>query len=227
MPNTPINVQYFFSELLKKSVANEIVNEILKPDFDREAVNVDFHIKEGKMSCSKPWNTQIQFDADNSPYCQKVLKYLSEAEDPSKDDIAFFELWRISLNYSIENIITDKFKTQVMNLVFRENSEELDPISRFKVIDVDITNRPENDRVLVVKKEAPQGLQTSPITAELMLEVESTGRDINDIIAEKKKNGDSRYKWVTSATWRKHFYDITVSLMVDYLPQPMPSNSIK
>ena len=37
MPNTPINVQYFFSELLKKSVANEIVNEILKPDFDREA----------------------------------------------------------------------------------------------------------------------------------------------------------------------------------------------
>jgi hypothetical protein len=118
----------------------------------------------------------------------------------------------------------DSFKSNVRKLVFGEDSPEVFPLNTIKVYDIDITNRPENDKVLVVKKEAPQGIQTHPVTAELIKEHEETGRDVSEIIAEKKKNEDIRYKWVTGATWRKHFYDITVSFMIDYTPNQYPSS---
>ena len=223
MNNAPIKLQEFFSELLKQSVAKEIFNVISNPEFPREAVNVDFHIKDGKMSASKPWNTQFQFDADSLVECQKVLHYLTVAEDPTKEDIDIFENWRLSLSSEISFLCNEAFRSNIRKLVFGEDNKEVFPLRIVKVFDVDITNRPENDKVLVVKKEAPQGTQTHPITAELMMEFEQTGRDVNEIIAEKKKNEDIRYKWVTSATWRKHFYDITVSFMIDYTPIQYPS----
>lgn len=223
MNNTPVKLQDFFSELLKQSVAKEIFNVISNPEFPQEAVNVDFHIKDGKMKSSKPWNTQFQFDADSLVECQKVLHYLTIAEDPTKEDIDIFENWRLSLSNEIASLCNNDFRSNVRKLVFGEDSKDVFPLRVIKVYDVDITNRPENDKVLVVKKEAPQGTQTHPITAELMMECEQSGRDVNDIIAEKKKNEDIRYKWVTSATWRKHFYDITVSFMIDYTPIQYPS----
>lgn len=224
MNNTPVKLQEFFSELLKQSVAKEIFNVISNPNFSQDAVNVDFHIKDGKMRSTKPWNTQFQFDSDDLVECKKVLHYLTIAEDPTKEDIDTFEQWRISLSNELSSLCNEAFRSNVRKLVFGEDNKDVFPLNIIKVYDIDITNRPENDRVLVVKKEAPQGVQTHPVTAELMKECEETGRDVNDIIAEKKKNEDIRYKWITSATWRKHFYDITVSLMIDYTPNQYPAS---
>lgn len=225
---TPNSVQQFFSESLQQLVTNEILNEIQREDFPKENVSVDFYLKEGKMRCSKPWNTQFQFDADNLVHCKSILNFLIESEDPLDEDISFFEEWRSGLSSLINDKISNSFKSQIRNLVFQENNEDLFPINFIKVIDVDITNRPENDMVLVVRKDAPQGIQTQSVTAELIKEWEETGKDVNEIIEEKKKNENSKYKWVTSASWRKHFYDITVSLMIDYTPnlKPLVNNSI-
>jgi len=223
MNSTPIDVNKFFSETMKQLVASEILKDMLRPDFSRDAVNVDFHIKEGKMRCTKPWNTQFQFDAENLESCKEILRYLANAEDPTQDDISYFESWRIDLAKVLEITLHDKFRSQVRNLVFGEDIPEVFPLINIRVVDIDITNRPENDQVLVVRKDAPQGVQTQPVTAELMKEFEETGKDINDIIADKKKNDDPKYQWVTSATWRKHFYDITISFMIDYTPNIIPS----
>jgi hypothetical protein len=195
MNHTPIKVQEFFSELLKKSVAKEIFNVISNSNFPQEAVNVDFHVKDGKMRSTKPWNTQFQCDADSMVECKKVLHYLTIAEDPTKEDIDTFENWRMDLAKELLLLCDDSFKSNVRKLVFGEDSPEVFPLNTIKVYDIDITNRPENDKVLVVKKEAPQGIQTHPVTAELIKEHEETGRDVSEIIAEKKKNEDIRYNY--------------------------------
>jgi hypothetical protein len=227
MNSTPIDVNKFFSETMKQLVADELLKEMLHPDFSRDAVNVDFYIKDGKMRSSKPWNTQFQFDADNLESSKEILHYLANAEEPTQEDISYFESWRIDLSRVVETTLNDEFRSQVRNLVFGENIPEVFPLTKIKVTDIDITNRPENDRVLVVRKDAPQNVQTQPVTAALIKEFEETGKDVNDIIADKKKNDDPKYRWITSATWRKHFYDITVSFMIDYTPNinPSPNNN--
>lgn len=213
-PNTV--TQQFFSTLLTQSVVSEILLKISSQDFPIEAVNVDFHVKNGKMSCSNNWNTQFQFDSNQLEYCSKVIKYLGETDDPQKDDINFFENWRKDLSKCLTKEINDTFKSNVRRIIFGEDNNILFPIRTIEVTDIDITSRPENDRVLVVRKDTPPGIQTQPVTESLIKEYEKTQKDVNEIIAEKKKNNDQDYMWITSATWTKHFYDITVSLMVDY-----------
>ena len=70
---------------MKQLVADELLKEMLHPDFSRDAVNVDFYIKDGKMRSSKPWNTQFQFDADNLESSKEVLHYLANAEEPTQE----------------------------------------------------------------------------------------------------------------------------------------------
>jgi len=216
MENSNIVTQQFFSDLLKQSVVSEILLKISSQDFPKEAVNVNFHIKSGKMSCSNNWNTQFQFDSNDLESCSRVIKYLGETDNPQEDDIIFFEKWRTDLSVMLSSALNDTFKTNVRKLIFGEDNDTLFPIRTIEVVDIDITSRPDNDKVLVVRKDTPQGIQTQPVTENLIKEYERTQKDVNEIIAEKKKNNDQDYMWITSATWTKHFYDITVSLMVDY-----------
>lgn len=191
----------------------------MEKDFPKEAVNIDFHLKEGKMHCSKPWNTQFQLDADNLAVSKSVIEMMSSSEEPSKEEILHFEKWREDLSVSIQSLLGEEFRSHVRSLVFEMNDKELFPMTTIRVVDSEITSRPENDKVLVVRKDAPQGEYTPPVTLELLKEFEESGKDVNEIISDKKKNGDSKYKWVTSASWRKHFYDITISMMIDYSPR--------
>ena len=141
---------------------------------------------------------------------------MGETDNPQEDDIIFFEKWRTDLSVMLSSALNDAFKTNVRKLIFGEDNDTLFPIRTIEVVDIDITSRPDNDKVLVVRKDTPQGIQTQPVTENLIKEYERTQKDVNEIIAEKKKNNDQDYMWITSATWTKHFYDITVSLMVDY-----------
>lgn len=216
-----IDIQTFFSDNLTKSVIKEIYNTISSKDFPKDQVNIDFHIKEGKMVCSKPWNTQFLFDSDSLSSCTSVLDFLGHSVDPSNEDIIFFEKWREGCNSKLENIIDDNFRKSCLKIVFDIEDLSVFPLDRIKVIDIDISQRPENDKVLIVRKDAPRGVNTPQVTSEIMKAYEE-GININQFIISKKENGDSKYKYVTSAEWRKHFYDITVSMMIDYTPRNTP-----
>lgn len=221
MNTNDIDIQTFFSDNLTKLVVQEIYETISSKNFPREQVNIDFHIKEGKMVCSRPWNTQFVFDSDSLSNCNSVVDFLGFAGDPSNEDVIFFEKWRDGCSLQLEKIIDDNFRKNCLKIVF--DMEELDvfPLDRIKVVDIDISQRPENDKVLVVRKDAPKGIHTPPVTSEIMKAYED-GIDIDQFINHRKENGDSKYKYVTSAEWRKHFYDITVSMMVDYTPRDTP-----
>ena len=209
------------SEDLTKLVVNEIYNTISRIDFPRNQVNVDFHLKDGKMTCSKPWNTQFCFDADGLQYCKSIIDYLGNTNDPTNEDVIAFERWRESCNKALEALVDFNFRKTCLKTVFDIDDIDTFPLDKIKVVDIDITQRPENDKVLVVRKDAPQGINTPPVTSEIMKAYEE-GLDVNDFIYKMKENGNLKYKYVTSAEWRKHFYDITVSIMADYTPRKSP-----
>ena len=211
-------VQSFFSENLTKSFINEIYSKISSSTFPDSQVNVDFHIKEGKMSCTKPWNTQFCMDSDDMEAAKSIIEFLGSCDEPSGDEIKEFESWRESCSKKLENMLDNSFKKNCLRIVFDTDDLSSFPLNTVKVYDVDITQRPENDKVLVVRKDAPKGINTPPVTAELMAAYENDGIELNEFIMQKKKDGDLKYKYVTSAEWRKHFYDITISMMIDYSP---------
>jgi hypothetical protein len=215
------NVQTFLSEDLTKLVANEIYITMSDTKFPRNQVNVDFHLKEGKMVCSKPWNTQFCFDADGLNHCKSIIDYLGNTNDPTHEEVIAFESWRQNLSKSIESLINDKFRKACLKVVFDIEDIEAFPLQTIRIVDVDITQRPENDKVLVVRKDTPKGINAPPVTSEIMKAYEE-GLDVNDFIHKMKENGNLKYKYVTSAEWRKHFYDITVSIMADYTPRKSP-----
>lgn len=218
-------VQSFFSENLTKSFIDEIYSKITSPLFPDSQVNVDFHIKEGKMSCTKPWNTQFCMDSDDMEAAKRIVEFLGSCEDPSSDDIKEFEEWRVSCAQKLQDLLDDSFRKNCLRIVFDTDDMMSFPLKTLKVYDIDITQRPENDKVLVVRKDAPNGISTPPVTAEIMAAFENEGIELNDFIMKKKKSGDLKYKYVTSAEWRKHFYDITISMMIDYSPSKPQINS--
>jgi hypothetical protein len=216
-------VQSFFSENLTKSFIDEIYSKISSPEFPDSQVNVDFHIKEGKMSCSKPWNTQFCMDTDDMESANSIIDFLGSCEDPSSSDIKEFETWREACSKKLQDVIDNSFRKNCLRIVFDTDDILSFPLNTIRVYDIDITQRPENDKVLVVRKDAPNGINTPPVTAEIIEAYENEGVDLNDFIIKKKESGDLKYKYVTSAEWRKHFYDITISMMIDYSPARPPN----
>lgn len=219
MSNLKVNVQHFFSDELKVLLIDELESILCDSNFPKNQVNVDFHIKEGKMKCSKPWNTQFSFDSDSLDVSKKIINFLGEGEDPAREDIEYFESWRNSCCSALESRLNDNFRKNCVKLVFETEDISTFPLKTIKVIDIDITQRPENDKVLVVRKDTPKGVHSQPVTSEIIEAYEIHGIDINEFIKDKKNKGDFKYKYITSAEWRKHFYDITVSLMIDYSPE--------
>lgn len=216
-------IQSFFSENLTKSFIHEIYSKISSPNFPDHQVNVDFHIKEGKMMCTKPWNTQFCMDSDDMETAKSIVDFLGSCEDPSGEEIREFETWRESCSQKLQHLIDDSFRKNCLSIVFDTDDITSFPLKHIIVKDIDITQRPENDKVLVVRKDAPSGINTPPVTAEIMAAYENEGVDLNDFIIKKKESGDLKYKYVTSAEWRKHFYDITISMMIDYSPARPPN----
>ena len=87
--------------------------------------------------------------------------------------------------------------------------------------DVDVSDLPEEDCVLTVKKSAPPGEETHPVSEDIFAEKARTGETANEVVARRKEEGDHRYRWVTGVESRKHFFEVSISLSIDYSFRPM------
>ena len=203
-----------FSDFIKSinvgDAGSEILDEISR---NKESVMVDFKISNGKMSSIGEFNTWIRFDVKNCKTLKKVLDKLVSSEDPSQDDISNFDEWRKSV---AENVTKEKFndlKKHVCNSAFSGNQD-----MPFNVLssDFELTDIPTNDKVIVVKKNTPQGVVIPPVSSEIMRIYEETGEDFSSIVNRKKAEGDPKYRWIVGIDAVKKFYEVTFSMAVDY-----------
>ena len=195
---TPSSKLDYFSTLNNLSIASEISNEISKVEYNQENYTVDFSIKSGKMSCSKNWNTCVKFDVTDSKHLKELVSIISSRKLIGKELCTTFnkELSKVFLN-------------RIFNI-------EPNNVLPMKCIELDISDKPDIDYVLVVSKMTPPGVQSEPVTEVIFKIHTETGKDPEDIIKEFKENNDERFKYVTSCEKKKHFFEVSAYFMVDY-----------
>lgn len=211
-----------FSEFIKNISAEDACKEILEQARrDKDSVLVDFKMNKGKMSGVGEFNTWIRFDLQNSPLLKKVLKRLVEANDPNEEEIKLFEEWRKSVSSNIIDKMQDQIKEIVCESTFSGNKD-----IPFKLMsaDFELTDLPDNDKVVVIRKASPPGIVTPPVSSEIMRIFEETGESFENIVNRKKSEGDPRYRWIVGVDSRKSFFEATLSIAVDYSLQEDKEN---
>jgi hypothetical protein len=203
-----------FCEYLKSISVDKVIDEIINKARDsQDSVLVDFKMSKGKMSGIGEFNTWVRFDTASGTLLKEILDKITSSQDPSKDEIDQFDSWRKQISDKIIYEHGDKIKEAVCAAVFSGNNS-----IPFKMLsaELEITDIPKNDKVVVVKKASPPGVVTPPVSSDIMRVHEETGASFEEIVNMRKSEGDPRYRWVVGVESRKSFYEINLSIAVDY-----------
>ncbi|MAG27503.1 hypothetical protein CMI47_18370 [Candidatus Pacearchaeota archaeon] len=206
-----------FSEKNQLSCVKEIISTLKHDDLPPSSFKVDFKLSKGRMISEEDNNTVLSFDTKENTSLRSIIDYICEVEDVTDEDIKLFESFRSGV---IDKLNKEDEKNEIRDIlrekVFKGTPKEVVPIEVLEVRDVEISDLPEIDYVLVVKKMAPANYQGSSISDDLFTEKQNTGDDFDDIIKRKKEAGDERYKYVDGVEVRKTFFEITIPLFADY-----------
>jgi len=191
-------------------------DETIRP----QTLFAEFDVSGGVMvGYGKP-NTWIRFDSP-SGVIRLVIEAMKSAEAVTPEDVEAFDHWRGEVGRMLVESHGDNLSEIIRQRVLGGAEAEVVPLDRMQVTDVDISDLPEDDCVLIVKKAAPAGEETSPVSEDIFSERARTGETADEVVARRKAEGDHRYRWVTGVESRKHFFEVSVSLSVDYSFRPM------
>lgn len=215
---------------LKQKIAKQLSNtkKIAKDIYISIVDNTDicefdfeWDLSDGKM-ISNAVNTSIKFDFPTNSILKPILLSIEQIEDVLSDedyDILSGLFQNISEDFRSNYL--EKLKPILRNKVLGDAPENVFPMEEIKLVSIDIGNKPPCDYVIVVQRMVPQdviadGGKSGKVTEELGEIHTTTGKDLNDIIAEFKENGNDRFKYVTSAYKRQYWFECQLNLWVDY-----------
>lgn len=208
------------AENLAKYIANNIG---LKTDEMERTVEVDFHLKEGNMEKkeSQETNTWVKFDTKENTLCRQILDFLCDEEvEPEETLLEQSEDFRQLTEEMLQNKYSDIIKEKIKQTVFPDTPPQIFPMKDFKVMFLEIAEKPKIDYTLSVKKEAPKDYISTPVANELIQEHLSTGEEYETIIKRKQEEGNEAYKYVIGVTKNKAFYEVNLDLYIDYSIDP-------
>jgi len=200
-----------------KYIAEYIVNSIgdLEEVFE-QSLDYEFDLKGGQVIGKDIANTFYNFDTNDETVLNKIVSYMNLLTDKEvKDRIESFDRFRKDVGEYIENNLKIKLEEKIRKHILNNSSKELFPLRSINILDFELSDKPEIDYVIVVQKNAPPGVETPPVSQEL-IELSKTGRDFKDIIAEKKASGDPKYRYVSGAYKKKYWYEVRLNMYVDY-----------
>ena len=212
---------YFTDENIIKC-AEEVV-AAFETKANQKNLEVDFSINGGRMSGSmnEP-NTTFKFDTDKGSLLNEIRDAITESfrEDSEDPDADANEL--ISFQESIcKELGKDIYNERIANVLRSERAglnapEWLIPIPEIRFQSFEISSDDEGGYMLRVLKTA--GSTTESVAPELIEIHQSTGKDFNDIIAEKKAEEDLKYENVDGAEWVRYVFDVHLHFAADYSP---------
>ena len=206
-----------FSDKTQDSCVEEIISTLKNDNLPQSSFKVDFHLSKGKMLCIEDHNTVLSFDTKSNTVLKNVLNYICEVENVGEGDIEKFNNFKDGIISRLNsNSNKETLKGILREKVFKGASEDIIPISTLEVRDIEISDLPDVDYVLVIKKMAPVNYQLSSISDDLFKEHYDTSEDFNEIIQRKKDSGDEKYKYIDSVEKRKTFFEVTIPIFADY-----------
>jgi len=213
--------EYFTDENVIKC-AEEIV-VAFETKSTQENLEVDFSINNGKMSGSLDIsNTGFKFDTSEGELLHEIRSVLTqsfreESADIDKDaaDILDFQT-RVC-----EELGKDIYNKRLADVLRSEQSglnapEWLIPIPEICFQSFELSSDDEGGYMLRVLKGA--GSTSESVAPELIEIHQETGTPFNDIIAQKKSEGDLRYEHVDAADWVRYIFDVHLDFAADYSP---------
>ena len=215
-----------FSEKNQELCVEEILSTLKNDDLPQASFKVDFNLSKGRMIAEDSHNTVLSFDTKVDTSLRSVLNYICDVEEVTDKDIKIFDTFRHGIVKKLNNEESrDRIRDIIRDKIFKDTPEELVPIDTLNVMDIEISDLPEVDYVLVVKKMAPPNYQGASISDDLFKERYESGEDFNDIVKRKKESGDKRYEYVEGVEERKTFFEITIPIYADYSLKEIPLKS--
>jgi len=213
-----------FQEVLSECNPSDAAMQVLAAASDEtihpQTLFAEFNVSGGVMvGYGKP-NTWIRFDSPTG-VIRSVIDSMKSSEVVTQDDVEAFDHWRAEVGRMLVESHGENLSELIRQRVLGGADAGAVPLERMEVTDVDVSDLPEEDCVLTVKKSAPPGEETHPVSEDIFAEKARTGETANEVVARRKEEGDHRYRWVTGVESRKHFFEVSISLSIDYSFRPM------
>lgn len=207
--------QQLLSEIDPHAAAEEITTSAFDRSIQPDSIIAEFDVSGGVMKAKGKANTWIRFDC-NPGVIKNLIQIMSEVGEVCDDDVQAMDRWRGEVSKILETDMLHRIREAIRERILGGAPPEVIPLHDIQITDVDISDLPEDDCVLVIKKSTPQGEETSPVAEDIFGEKGRTGETIQQVVDRRKREGDPRYKWVVDVEQRKHFFEVTVSISADY-----------
>ena len=215
MLSGPINTEF------KMDIKPE---DILMVDI-KNALGFIFDADEAIDEAIQPMKNTVKFLSDDSK--EQMEKLIKSFEEKDKETI---EKFLMSIKSHLEKTYLDDFRKVIRAKVLNGSEEAIFPLDNIEVVNIEIGEKPQHDYVIVVQKNSPKEMVESgdskkdeeTVAQDLMKTHSETGRDLNDIISQRKEEEDKRYDYVSGAYKKQYWFDCHLELCVDYSLGEMP-----
>lgn len=213
------------SKLLTKDTAEAVAKHIVNSavyikDNDSVDFDCDFKINKGVL-VSDEVNTWLKFDLKDTFYCEELKQIQKElVESDVLEEYQAFDTWTGLVAAFIENKHKDKLADKIRQHLLGGVPKKDFPLNEIKVKFIELDDVPTHDSRMRIDKMVPEGHISQPVSEEIFELMDETGKSAEEIIEEKKAEGNPNYKYITGVTFTKEFYEVSVDLWVDYSPDP-------
>jgi len=223
-----------FAEEVARDIANAFVTKANKDNLELE-----FRIPSGggRMQGSlSTTNTWFKFDVEEDGPLKKSRDIIYEVFSEDFDLENKKELSKMKCREAIVGEFNDQVRVVLNSGMFhreisgsiRKNamggiSEAIHPLDVIRFLEVEIGKADEDEFLLVIEKRAVADQVTGQfinppdsVHQDLFKIYKETGKDFDEIIAEKHAEGDSRYDLVAGARKSRYSFDVHCEMAVDY-----------
>lgn len=218
-----------FNDKNAKLAAESIVDSFdnVNDEAGNKVLDYDFQWSHGEF-ISEDVNTFFKFDTEQGSLLNEMLLALCDPNvEPTEDHIEIFDKFRDRVKYYLENdyksIFLKKIRDQVLNL-----PANVVPLQDMKVVEFELADKPENDSIVVVEKNASMNFNPGSFSRQILEEMEKTGETPMAVVNRKiKENGgennpDNMWAYINNAYKRKYLYEVQLDLYVDYSLAKVP-----
>jgi hypothetical protein len=203
-------------------VARYVVQKMDR-EADQDTLEYDFQVTGGEMVVDPALaerNTWFKFDTAKDTLLNDVKRAMYEAECTT-DELQHIERWNQKVCRFVEGVFTDDVCRILRREMFRNQPVpmKLMRATNFEIIDFS-SLPPEDNLAIYIEKDVPQSVfedyGAGQVSHELFQIHAETGKGFNQIIREKKAEGDPDYQYVKAAHTRKMLWECQIDFLVNY-----------
>ena len=115
--------------------------------------------------------------------------------------------------------LKEKLKSNIRQSVFGSEDVDVFPLDSIQVLSIDISDKPEHDKILVIQKNRTQEEMHSGsggLAKEIFKISTETGETYAQIVARKQKEGNPEYTSITGMTEKQWWYGVHLNMFIDF-----------